>query len=57
MEKKVNESKEKYTQTNIHEVNNAQPIGNGLGLSEEKKKELHVKDGQNNHHVDERGGY
>lgn len=55
MEKKANESKEKYTQTNIHEVNNAQPIGNGL--SEEKKKELHVKDGQNNHHVDERGGY
>ncbi len=57
MEKKVNESKETYSQTNIHEVNNAQPIGNGLGLSEEKKKELHVKDGQNNHHVDERGGY
>ena len=55
MEKKTNESKEKNTQTNIHEVNNAQPIGNGL--SEEKKKELHVKDGQNNHHVDERGGF
>lgn len=54
MEKK-NESKDKYTQTNIHEVNNAQPIG--YNLSEKQKRELHVKDGQNNHHVDERGGY
>ena len=26
-------------------------------LSEQQKKELQVKDGQNEHHVDERGGY
>jgi len=26
-------------------------------LTEQQKKELQVKDGQNEHHVDERGGY
>ena len=26
-------------------------------LSNHEKKQLQVKDGQNNHHVDERGGY
>lgn len=26
-------------------------------LNEEEKKKLQVKDGQHNHHVDERGGY
>jgi len=26
-------------------------------LNEHEKKQLQVKDGQNNHHVDERGGY
>ncbi|MET1014955.1 MAG: hypothetical protein ABWX61_10685 [Paenisporosarcina sp.] len=55
MEKKSNDSEVKYTQTKIHEVNITEPIGNEL--SDEQKKELHVKDGQNNHNVDERGGY
>ncbi|MEK5207868.1 hypothetical protein [Psychrobacillus sp. FSL H8-0510] len=26
-------------------------------LNEHEKKQLQVKDGQNNHHVDERGGF
>lgn len=26
-------------------------------LDEQQKKQLHVKDGQNNHHIDERGGF
>ncbi|EPD52271.1 hypothetical protein MHH33_14005 [Paenisporosarcina sp. FSL H8-0542] len=26
-------------------------------LSKEEKEKLQVKDGQNNHHLDERGGY
>ena len=26
-------------------------------LSEQEKEELHVKDGQNNHHVNESGGF
>ena len=26
-------------------------------LNEEEKEKLQVKDGQNNHHVDERGGF
>ncbi|MEI4769251.1 hypothetical protein WAX74_06285 [Psychrobacillus sp. FJAT-51614] len=26
-------------------------------LSDEEKEKLQVKDGQNNHHVDERGGF
>ncbi|QUG42383.1 hypothetical protein KD050_03570 [Psychrobacillus sp. INOP01] len=26
-------------------------------LDEQQKKQLQVKDGQNNHHIDERGGF
>jgi hypothetical protein len=55
MKKETNETKVKNVQTNIHEVNATKPIGEEL--TDEKKQELHVKDGQNNHNVDERGGY
>ena len=54
MEKKSQDTQERFTQSKLHEVNLSQPIGNEL--TDEQKQALHVKKGQNNHHVDERGG-
>ena len=52
--RKVNEMKKELN----HDKESSKTVEQGKSnkLSEEQKKELQVKDGQNNHQVDERGG-
>lgn len=51
MKKESNHEKESSNQKNIT-VEQGKPTE----LSDNQKEELQVKDGQNDHHVDERGG-
>ena len=52
--RKVNEMKKELN----HDKDSSKTVEQGKSnkLTEEQKKELQVKDGQNNHQVDERGG-
>ena len=52
-----NHEKEKSTNKEKNEKGISEDYLEPQKLGEEEKKKLQVKDGQNNHHVDERGGF